>query len=137
MERAEAGNFVLNEREKSVIVSVNPKIYPLPAVFSAAYSLMDRAYAVVDGDKSKRLTVTLWPKGKQRLHELAMLFNQELLNYSVCFNQARETAAVREALIKRAFLGHDAAEDKDELLVKDPLGIANPWQKQKGKKAGK
>ncbi len=133
--KGKAENFVLDETEKNVAVFVNPKIYPLPAVFSAAYSMMDRAYAVIDGDREKRVVVRLWPKGTQGLKEIALEFNQELLNYAVCLAQAKKTEPVRQALAKRAFLAHSMAEESAGLFVDDPMGIARPWQEQKGKKS--
>ena len=60
---------------------------------------------------------------------------RDRLNYAVCLQQAKETAAVREALVKRAFLAHSASQDAGEdLFVKDPKGIARPWEEQKGKR---
>ncbi len=127
-------NFVFDEKEKTIEVKINPNIYPLATVFSASYSMMDKAYAVIDGDKKKQLVVTLWPKEGNMLKETAMLFSQELLNYSVCLAQAKKTEHVRQALAKRAFLAHSAAEEND-LFIGDPLGIAKLWQEQEGKKS--
>src|SRR5580704_16183305 len=45
----------------------------LEPILGAAYLLMDRAYAFIDGDKSKILTVTLRPKGERGAPALAAL----------------------------------------------------------------
>ena len=134
MRGTKQGNFAASAKGGSVVVSLGPRIYPLPVVFSAAYAMMDRAYAAVDARGSRRFAVTLWPKGKCGLKALAMRFNEELVNSAVCFNQVKETAAVREALMKRVFLAHGAAGDScSGLFVHDPKGIAKPWREQHGK----
>ena len=125
----EKEKIALNKGGESVDIMLNPEIYPVQAVFGAAYSFMDRAYAVIDGDK-KSIVVRLWPKGKLQLKETALLFSQELLNYMVCLSQAKKTEKVRLALAKKAFLAHSGAGSGESLFVNDPLGIASPWQEQ-------
>jgi len=129
------GNFAPSAKGGSVVVSLNRGIYPLPVVFSAAYAMMDQAYAAVDARGNRLFAVTLWPKGKRGLKALAMRFNEELVNSAVCFNQAKETAAVREALVKRVFLAHSAPGGSGSgLFVGDIKGIAKPWREQRGKR---
>ena len=126
----EKEKIVISKDGENVEVFINPKIYPLPVIFGAAYSFMDKAYAVIDKDQNN-VVITLWPKKKQDLKETAMLFSQELLNYAVCFSQSKKTEEVRLALAKRAFLAHSGtASCNNELFVNDPLGIASPWQKK-------
>ena len=129
------GNFVPGAKGGSVVVSLDREIYPLPVVFSAAYAMMGQAYAAVDARGSRLFAVTLWPKGKRGLKALAMRFNEELVNSAVCFNQAKETAAAREALVKRVFLAHSApGGSAGGLFVEDIKGIAKPWREQRGKR---
>lgn len=128
-----SNSFRIDEKENAVSVSANAKIYPLPAIFSAAYSLMDKAYVIIDGNPKKKIVVTLKPKKRMALQALAMLFNEQLLLYAVYFNEAKKSRVIREALVKKALLENAAKESSEELFIQDPKGIAVPWQSQKKK----
>ncbi len=91
-------------KENCVIVSVNPKIYPLEVIQSAAYILIDRVYVVMDGDPEEEIFVQLIPKETTDLQKLAYEFNNELLNYAVYHIQSKRNKEVRDAIVKRVFL---------------------------------
>jgi His-Xaa-Ser system protein HxsD len=146
-------NIELHPKEKFVLISVNPKIYPIEVIYSAAYAMMDRVYAVIDGDPEEEIFVELTPKEKTDLLHLGREFNNELLNYAVYMVQTARNQSVRDALIQKAFL--TAAQSKtpespeeskdskmkigsgDESYLDDPLGIAKPWQSESEKDEGK
>ena len=91
-------------KENCVVVSVNPKIYPLEVIQSAAYILIDRVYVVMDGDPEEEIFVQLIPKETTDLQKLAYEFNNELLNYAVYHIQSKRNKEVRDAIVKRVFL---------------------------------
>lgn len=142
-------NLELKNKGNLVLVSVNPKIYPLDVVYSAAYVFLDRAYILLDGDPRKSITVELKPKEKYNLEKLGMEFNNELLNYAQYKKQAELNKEIRQILLQRALLTNDASslqksdsnEEEDLSLddldddLEDPEGIAIPWEKKYGKKA--
>lgn len=74
-------------------------------ILGAAYLLMDRAYALVSGDKAKALTVTLRPKGARGKAELAALkraFEDELTAQRLRWAVARNNRPVREYVAENA-----------------------------------
>ncbi len=110
MERED--NFEIDRKNSLVLVSVNPKIYPLPVIFSASYMMMDRAFVVIDGDPDRQVVVSLRPRAGQGLEKLARSFNDELLNYAVNNAESKKTEKLRDEIIKQAFSGHSESDSK-------------------------
>jgi His-Xaa-Ser system protein HxsD len=131
----------INQKENNVLVSVNPKIYPLEVIYSAAYVLIDKAYIVIDGDPEEEVIVELKPKEKSTdLEILGRDFNNELLNYAVYKTQSEKNAGLRQALLQRALLTNDSSlvestqtESEEVDYIDDPEGIAVPWEEKYGK----
>ncbi len=99
------GNAELHEKRNFALVALNPKIFSLPVIFSAAYVLLDRTFIVIDGT-SDQIVVSLQPKEGKNLRELVEMFNNQLINYSVNFAESKKTERIRAELVKRAFLTH-------------------------------
>ena len=123
-----------------VVVSVNPKIYALDVVYSAAYVLMDKAYVVIDGDPEDEIIVEIRAKNKGNNEELGRDFNSELINYAVYKAQSAVNQEVKESIVKRALMTNVGAEitdeeeaDDDASYLDDPEGIAVPWEEKYGK----
>ena len=138
----------------SVILKVNPKLYPLEVIYSAAYVFLDRAYVLLDGDPKKEVIVKLMPKEKHDLKKLGGEFFNELINYADYNKRAKETKSIREMLLQRALITNDPSvlqeggeeldkvmgeldDDEDSDYLEDPEGIAIPWEEKYGKKAKK
>ena len=140
-------NFIINE-DGSATLKINPKIYALEIIYSAAYMFLDRAYIIIDGDPEKEFEIEIIPKSKDEdIKKLVLEFNNELINYSVYAVQAARTSAIRNAIVQRA-LGvleeyeeeesekkyeESGEEISDEEALEDPLGIAKPWTPEKMK----
>lgn len=103
-------NFEIDKKEKLVLVSINPKIYPLPVVFSASYLMMDKAFMVIDGNPEMEIVVSLRPRKGEKLELIARQFNDQLLNYAVNSYESKKTEKLREELIKEAFAGHSKTD---------------------------
>ena len=103
------GNVKIDEHEGYALFSVNPKIYTLDIVFSAAYILMDKAYIFLDGDPQLEIMVEIRKKedAKENLKQLVYSFNNELLNYAVYDKQANLNKGVREAILKKILLTNE------------------------------
>lgn len=145
------GDNVKIEKD-SVILSINPKLYPLETVYSAAYVFLDRAYILLDGNPEKEIIVNLKPKETEDLEKLGREFLNELINYADYQKRAEQTKKVREVLLQRALITNDpsviqndAVEDDGEFddIIKnldeeddldDPEGIAIPWEEKYGDK---
>ena len=101
-----SGNIEINTEENFALVSVNPKIYPLGVVFSAAYVMLEKAFVAIDGDPKEQIVVSLEPKNGKDIDGLAREFNEQLVNFAVNLEQSNATKALREEFVKQAFLTH-------------------------------
>jgi len=133
----------ITKKKNELVVSLNPEIYPLEAVYGACYVFIDRAYLFLDGNPEKEIKVFL--KGKEELNQkelekLAGEFKNELLNYTLRLTIAKNTKKIRETIVEKALfsaLPHEeiVAEEKEEkIFEEDPLGITVPWEEKYGKK---
>lgn len=122
-----------------VVVSVNPKIYDLDVVYSAAYVLMDKAYIVIDGDPEEEIIVEIRAKDKSDNELVGRDFNNELINYAVYKAQSAANQEIKETIVKRALMTNAGeeivvdVEDDDSSYLDDPEGIAVPWEEKYGK----
>lgn len=103
------------EDENYALISVNPKTYPLEAVYSAAYVFTDKSYVLIEGDPSEEIIVELRPKDKKiSAKKLAFDFNNELLNYSLYGIFSKKNAFVRDSLIRQVFLTNSEQGKKNK-----------------------
>ncbi|MBT3407264.1 hypothetical protein HN415_01130 [Candidatus Woesearchaeota archaeon] len=146
------GNMEINKKEGYVMLSVNPKIYPLDVVLSSAYIFTENNYLLVDGDPEEELVVELRPKDKKSdLKVLANEFNNELINYASYAVQVIKNDQFRTAMINRVLLTNSkeptadefdlddkiepwVEKDEDKPWFDDPEGIAVPWEEKYGDK---
>jgi His-Xaa-Ser system protein HxsD len=88
-----------------VSFSLDVRAEGLEPILGAAYLLMDRAYAFIEGDKAKSVTVTLRPKGARAAADLAALtraFEDELAAQKLRWAVARNNRTVREYVAENA-----------------------------------
>ncbi len=141
MAKSTINNIEINIKGGFVLVSVNPKIYNMDIVYSAAYSLIDKAWVIIDGHPEEEIFVEIKPKHKMNLEELGRIFNEELLNYAFYKTMAQQNQEIRESIVRRAFLTNaqemqpevcEPQQPEQELsYLDDPLGIAKPWTAEK------
>jgi len=140
-------NMEIHKNRGNVMISVNPKIYPLDIIFSAAYIFIDKAYVIVDGDPDEEIIVLLKAKDKKiDLEKLGKEFNNELINYSFYAVQTNRSMPIRSAIVQRAFLTHAEEPIEEEpstenvSYIGDSEKIAVPWEEKyglEGEKIGK
>ncbi len=139
----------------SVTVTVNPKVYPIETVYSAAYVFLDSLYILLDGDPETGISVKLTPKnktGNDTMEKIGMEFANELINYADYRERAKDSRKIREMLLQRALFTNDPASftskeadfDEEEFNtlmkelekeeIEDPDDIAVPWEEKYGKK---
>lgn len=120
-------------KKTGVCIKLNPKIYSLDIIHSAAYTFLDKAYLFIDGNPATELSIYMLAKGKfsseserdKRQKELENEFLNELINYADYSNRARATKEIREILLKRIILTNDPlsvqkqSEKQDEELDKE------------------
>jgi His-Xaa-Ser system protein HxsD len=149
----------IDDGEGFVLVSVDPKIYPLEVIYTAAYVFLERAYVFLEGDLEKEVVIKLTTKVKSSKEELDILgkeFLNELINYGLYKTQSEKNGEIRQILLQRALLTNldeeedfeEDSEDEDDLdsledlesseeLIDDPEGIAIPWEEKYGKDENK
>ena len=129
--------FEIDKESNSVVISVNPKIFPLEVIYSAAYVFLDKAYVMMDGNPKENIAVQLKAKNSgEDLQSLALEFNNELVSYSVYVVQAARTSEIRKAIVQRALATIEESDIKLEEEfepIEDPLGIAKPWTEESAK----
>lgn len=100
-------------------IKLNPKIYALDVIYSAAYVLLDRAYFVLDGDPEKEIIITINPKTGHETEKIKADFYDELVNYSVYKSQVEKNGAVRQMIVERALMSnmtnHEGNKDDAEI----------------------
>ena len=101
------GNLEVYEKEGYVWVSINPRIYTMDIIYSAAYSFVDRCYVLIDGDVHEEIIVELRPKESTDLKTLGREFNNELVIYAAYASNCARNARLREAILKRVLLTND------------------------------
>lgn len=130
----------------AVRLSLRRNLYPLAAVYAAAYSFLDRCFVLLDAPDDERIVVEL--RGRELLDEthlrsLAGEFGNSLLNAAWREVIVEKNRPLVEAIAAQA-LGGALGERRSPLpddfdasgdAFDDPLGIAIPWEEKYGKAA--
>ena len=118
-------------KDESVFVSVNPKIYPLDVVFSAAYIFTDKNYIVLDGNPEEEIIVEIKPKEKTNdMEKIANEFNNELINYSAYSVQMMRSSHTRHMIMRRVLQTSESSSQNipmESSLTSD----SKPWKNEK------
>jgi His-Xaa-Ser system protein HxsD len=128
----------------SIAVEFDETLYPLDAVYGAAYVFIDRAYVHLDRVADKRLSVTFKAKRDDLdVEALAGDFQNELLGQAWRRRIVDDSRTLVESITARALAGAAGPPGLDELLAadigdatafEDPLGIAMSWEEKYLKK---
>jgi His-Xaa-Ser system protein HxsD len=133
-------------KEGNVTLRVDASLYPLEALYSAAYVFIDRCYVLHHKPREGQTRVTLSPKKGQITDESARdlvgEFANELLSCAWRSQIARDNRATIEAVTAQALSGARGAPSLEELeafdfsddAFEDPLGIAMSWEEKYAKK---
>ena len=125
-------------------VRVDLNIYPLEAIYGAAYVFVDRVYIFLDTCQENKIEIFFRAKENSSLDELEKIegeFMNELLNYTLRLKLSESNKKIREYVVEQALfsaLGREEGilkniEEKFE-FEDDPLGIAIPWEDKYGNK---
>ncbi|HEY0134134.1 MAG TPA: His-Xaa-Ser system protein HxsD [Nannocystis sp.] len=135
--------------EAAVQFHVDPAIYPVQAVYGAAYIFIDRCYVFLDRPQSSEpaiVRVTLTAKGGQAdagaLRALVGEFANELLSCAWRHQITQDNRVLLETVTMQAIAGAMGPPSLDDLAsfdfsdqgFDDPLGIAMSWEEKHGKK---
>jgi His-Xaa-Ser system protein HxsD len=134
-----------------VVVPVDKTVYPLDAIYGAAYVFLDRAYVYLEKEKENTVRVSLaskTPADRDALMALGGEFVNELLNQAIRANLDDGARKIREYIVVKSHYGQPSGNMDIEGLLdqtlkeafdEDPLDIAVPWEEKygKGKDKGK
>ena len=106
-------------------ISINPKVYSLNNIYSAAYVFLDKAYVIIDEGSEGKIIVCLKPKENQDLEKLSMDFYNELLSHVNYSKNVKENNDIIKMIVQRALISADISlsqemEDKEiEEIIKE------------------
>lgn len=134
----------------AVAVTVDAALYPLEALYGAAYIFIDRCYVLLDRPRDGVWSVSLSSKKgdatPEALRAMVGEFANELLAQAWRQKIIEENRAVLETVTTQALAGAMGPPTLDDLAAfdfteegfDDPLGIAMSWEeKQQQKKSAK
>ena len=112
-------------KEGSVLLKVNPKIYPLDVIFTVCYIFLEDNYIMLDGDKTKEVIVQIRPKEKGKdLKKISGEFSNQLVNYVVYKDQLEQNKDVKQAIMQKVLITNDTPIKKKDDFEKINL----PWE---------
>jgi His-Xaa-Ser system protein HxsD len=130
----------------SARIELDETLYPLAAVYGAAYVFIDRCWVLLDRPQAGRVRATLAPKSgdadQARLQALLGEFANELLSCAWRHQITQENRVLIEEVTSRAISGAMGPPSLDDLAdfdfsgneLEDPLGIAMSWEDKYKKK---
>lgn len=141
-----AGLVAVDVADAAVHLHVDESLYPLQAVYGAAYVFLDRCYVFLDRPEPARVRVTLTARGAVAdpgaLRALVGEFANELLSCAWRHQITQDNRVLLETVTMQAVAGAMGAPSLDDLAsfdfsdqgFDDPLGIAMSWEEKHGKK---
>lgn len=106
---AAAPSFKVDAANECVVADLSVAAEGLEPILGASYLLMDRAFALLEGDRAKKLRVTLRPKepskrGPAELKALGEAFVAELQTQKVRWAISKNNQPIREFIAEQAVL---------------------------------
>ena len=129
----------------SIALTVDSSLYPLSALYAAAYIFIDRCYVLLDKPDATHWRATLSVKKGEATEALLTSFvgefANELLSCAWRAKIAEESRAIIESATAQALAGAMGPPSLDDLekfdfseeAFEDPLGIAMSWEEKYGK----
>ena len=125
--------------EGSVTITVDASVYPIEALYGAAYIFIDRCYVLIDRPRGGSFSVSLTPKATaadEALRAMVGEFANELLSQAWRQKILEENRVILETVTTQALAGAMGPPSLDDLAAfdfseesfEDPLGIAMSWE---------
>jgi His-Xaa-Ser system protein HxsD len=125
---------------------VDETVYPLEAIYGAAYLFVDRCFVFLSRPRPQAVNVRLTSRATASPAELETLageFMNELLSQAARLRLSQATARIREYYTAAALRAAASAPSVDDLLAEldaeelgdDPLEISVPWETKQGDKS--
>jgi His-Xaa-Ser system protein HxsD len=132
----------IDSTNRAIQLTVDESVYPVDAVYGAAYIFIDRSYVLIDRPGPTRFRVTLTSKRDDvdaaALRAMVGEFANELLSCAWRYRITKENLANIETMTAQAIAGAMGPPSLDELAAfdfsaqafEDPLGIATSWEEK-------
>jgi len=142
-------NLEIDGEEGAVRASINPKIYSMSVIYSAAHSLTNRNYVLIDGDREIEVVVEIKPfDRRENLEELGRIFNNRLLSYQLAEQKRIENMAIKQLILYRALMTNSSEDiiemqrEKQKIPDKkeetpDMKDVNLPWEEKPKKPKNK
>ncbi len=139
--------FATSDEANGVRITLDAALYPLEAVYGAAYVFIDRCYVRLERAGEGQVAVVLRPKraGAMATREAQGELENELLAQAWRLRILERNRDLIEQVTAQALSGAAGPPGLDELLAmdlgdatafEDPLGIAVSWEEKYGKSSG-
>jgi His-Xaa-Ser system protein HxsD len=131
----------------AVQLQLDATLYPLQAIYGAAYIFIDRCYVFLERPQPDQVRVVLTAKGGQAdagaLRALVGEFANELLSCAWRHQITLDNRVLLETVTMQAIAGAMGQPSLEDLAsfdfsdqgFDDPLGIALSWEEKHGKRA--
>ncbi|MCX4239803.1 hypothetical protein [Paraliomyxa miuraensis] len=143
--QAPEGLLEVDLDDGSVSLQIDATLYPLPAIYAAAYVFIDRAYVLLDRPVDGRVRLTLASKAPaatpEDLRALVGEAANELLSAAFRHQLTQDNRVLVETVTMQAVAGAMGAPSLADLAdfdftdeaLDDPLGIAQSWEEKHGR----
>ncbi len=127
-------------KNKDIILKLKLKLYSKEAIYNTCYHFIDSYYIFLDSKKEGEVEINLKSKkqiNSKQTEKIKGDFMNELIFNSTRIAVAKNNKKLREFIVGRALFSavESKTETKEEDFIKDPLGIAIPWEEKYQKKA--
>jgi His-Xaa-Ser system protein HxsD len=116
-------------KKEKLKLDISLEAYPLEAIYSAAYTFIDKVYAYLFPGKNKYVILELTAKegtSKKQLEKIKGEFQNELLNASLRLALEKSNKKIRQSIVERALFS--SIGEEDIWSEEDPMEIAVPWE---------
>jgi len=121
---------------------IKEELYSRAAILKAAYVFSDQAYIYLDVPSNGEISIRFRAKKTDdNLEKIEGEFMNELLQYVLRLQIAKDNQKIREQIVEQALFASLGKEERilnnqDEKFEfeDDPLGIAIPWEDKYGQK---
>ncbi len=123
------------------IITINPKLFPLPVVYAASAKFLKKVYLLIDGDPSEEVIIEMRPRqpkadlvavgrelSNQLVRELENYHKHSLPTLSPFVKALGDAGAAREEAEHKPEPPEQEKPVGQEISYEgDPLGIMKPW----------
>jgi len=111
-----------------MIVSLNPGVFPLPVVYSAAESFLETNYLVIRGDPEEEIIVEFRLRQHGDLEQIGREFNNQLIYHLEEYLESEQGEEFMKRIMQRALATRERVEVNEPSYLDDPYDIAKPWE---------